>query len=167
MTPALPHVASLPHRLAHVPDALSRVAGFLAVSVLVLSLTLAGLVVVLTAELAGVSHTSHFTAPMILTGLTAAAAALVVLQYAARATAHRWKTRLGTTADPDTDAALATENQIFRYAALSPVAIALYGGGLLSIGGPLLPTALILAGTVLFLLGMLHALALALPSRPE
>lgn len=163
MTALLPDVPSVRVRLGRVPLSLLGTARVLVPVAAVLTLTLTGQVVGLTALLSGVTTTEDVTLPLILTGTVAASAVLFLLQFAARSEGRSWKARLLAAGMPEAGTAQAVEDRLQTLARFTPLALLLLGVSFPLDGQPLLSAALNVTASALMLLGTLHALALVLP----
>lgn len=130
----------------------------------VLTLTLTGRVVALTALLSDITM-ADVTAPPIVLDTAAAVVVLVILQYAARSAGRSWKTRLLAAGMPQAEQAKAVEERFQALALLTPLPLLLLGVSFPLDGQPLLSAALNVTATALMLLGTRHALALLLPDR--
>lgn len=163
MTALLPDLPSVRVRLGRVPLSLLGTARVLVPVAAVLTLTLTGQVVALTALLSDITM-ADVTAPPIVLDTAAAVVVLVILQYAARSAGRSWKTRLLAAGMPQAGTAQAVEERFQALALLTPLLL-LLGVSFPLDGQPLLSAALNVTATALMLLGALHALALLLPDR--
>lgn len=163
MTALLPDLPSVRVRLGRVPLSLLGTARVLVPVAAVLTLTLSGQVVALTAPLSGVTTTADVTAPWIALGTAAAVVVLGVLQFAARSASRAWKARLLAAGMPEAGQAQAVEERLQTLARFTPLALLLLGVNFPLDGQPLLSATLNVTASALMLLGTLHALALVLP----
>lgn len=165
MTALLPDLPSVRVRLGRVPLSLLGTARVLVPVAAVLTLTLTGQVVALTALLSGVTTTADVTAPLIALGTAAAVVVLIILQFTARSAGRSWKTRLLAAGMPQAGQAQAVEERLHTLARFTPLTLLLLGVSVPLDGQPLLSASLSVTATALMVLGTLHALALLLPDQ--